>query len=450
MADLMDIRAALAALRTEPTVPPLEGEQLTDERPAEVELLSAGAIEPQPVRWLWPGWLARGKLHLLAGRPGQGKTQIALALAAIITRAGRWPDGSRCETAGSAVIWSGEDDPRDTLVPRLMAAGADLDRVLLVGPVTDDAGRRPFDPATDLPLLAAKLRLLKPSLLIVDPVVATMGAGADSHKNAEVRRALQPLVDLAAELDAALLGVTHLAKATAGRDPTERVTGSIAFAALARVVLMAAKREDPPPGEPARLLLRPKSNIGSDAGGVGYDIERIEVTSGIWTSRVRWGGVVEGSARELLAQAEAAPDDETGALADAASFLRSLLADGPMPQRQVMVEASGAGYSEATIRRAKRMLGVEAARSGFGRSGTWVWALPAAIDDRESPKMLKPKSLSTYGAADHLCAAPAAEAPQPPAAVAQVRDGAVNVIGDPPSPPVANHAPLVGGDLEVF
>jgi putative DNA primase/helicase len=370
---------------------------------AVVELVNAANIKPEPVAWLWPGWLAAGKLHLLAGSPGAGKTTLALSLAATTTIAGRWPDGTRCPQAGDVVVWSSEDDPADTLVPRLLAAGADLRRAHFVGNVKGTGGARPFDPARDVSLLLSALERIKPAMLIVDPVVSAVAA--DSHKNTEVRRALQPLVDLAARVGCALLGISHLSKGTAGRSPAERISGSIAFAALARVVLLAAKRETPAPGEAPRLLVRAKSNIGDDSGGIGYDLRQAEAAPGVFASRVLWCEAIEGNARELLAQAEAAPDagDPDGALGDAVAFLRSLLRDGPVPSKQVRADADGAGHSWATIRRAAAKLGVEARKQGgnFGGKQQWFWALPAE-DAHETQKMLTFKKLSTFSEVEHL------------------------------------------------
>jgi putative DNA primase/helicase len=372
---------------------------------ATVELVNAANVKPEPVSWLWDGWLARGKLHILAGRPGCGKTTLALALAATATVAGRWPDGTRCPHSGDVVIWSGEDDPADTLVPRLLASGADLRRAHFVGDVTGADGARPFDPARDMPRLMAELERIKPAMLIVDPIVSAVAA--DSHKNGEVRRALQPLVDLAARVGCALVGISHLSKGTTGRDPSERVTGSIAFSALARVVLLAAKRENPEPGEAPRLLVRSKSNIGDDSGGVGYDLEQVEAAPGVFASRVLWAGAIDGNARELLAQAEAAPDagEPDGALGDAVAFLRALLSDGPVPSKQVRADADGAGHSWATIRRAAARLGVEARKEGghFGQ-GTkqqWIWALPAE-DAHETLKVPTFQKVSTFSKVEHL------------------------------------------------
>ncbi len=113
-----------------------------------VSLLHAAGITPEAIAWLWPGWLAKGKVHIIGGAPGTGKTTIATSLAAVETKGGLWPDGTRA-TAGNVVIWSGEDDPADTLAPRLIASGADMTRIWFVGDTNDHGERRAFDPARD-------------------------------------------------------------------------------------------------------------------------------------------------------------------------------------------------------------------------------------------------------------------------------------------------------------
>jgi len=329
-----------------------------------VVLKPASTIECRPIRWLWPGWLARGKLHVLAGSPGTGKTTIALAMAATVTTGGRWPDG-KIAPRGRVLIWSGEDDAEDTLVPRLSAAGADLSRVLIVGDTLTDKEPRAFDPASDLPALEWQLREIDDvSLLIADPIVSAVGA-ADSHKNTEVRRALQPLVNLGARLDCAVVGISHFSKGTAGRDPTERVTGSVAFGALARVMMVTAKSE-----EHGRLLARSKSNIGPDGGGFAYELG-LAYQEGIEASRVRWGNALEGSARELLSNTESEVDNSAS---DAATFLAGLLAASSLPAKDVYREAQGAGFSRDQIKRANSRIGVQYLKSGM--TGSWVWCLP--------------------------------------------------------------------------
>jgi putative DNA primase/helicase len=341
-----------------------------------VKLIRGDSLKPEPIDWLWPGWLAAGKTHILAGVPGTGKTSIAMALAASITSGGRWPDGTRAPV-GNVAIWSGEDDPTDTLVPRLIASGADVSRVHFVGSVMGLDGKRPFDPARDVEVLRRELLGLGDvRLLIVDPIVSAITG--DSHKNAEVRRGLQPLVDLAASMRCALLGITHFSKGTAGRDPAERVTGSLAFGALARVVLVAAKRqEEGEDGRAMRLFCRAKSNIGPDDGGFEYDLRQSELKNhpGIYASHVLWGDAVEGTARELLATAEASDgDDEGGSLTDAKRFLAGLLEDGPVSTKTIQAEAKEACFSWRTVERAKSALGVKSGKSDFSKG--WRWLLP--------------------------------------------------------------------------
>jgi DNA polymerase III delta prime subunit len=320
---------------------------------------------------LWPDWLAAGKLHVLAGAPGTGKTTLALAIAAAISCGGRWPDRTPAER-GSVVIWSGEDDPADVLIPRLLAMGADTSRAHIVSGVTGPDGRAPYDPARDTELLAAALRGVPDvRLLVLDPIVSAVSG--DSHHNAETRRSLQPLVDLAAERRCALLGITHLSKGTAGRDPIERVTGSLAFAALARVVMLAAKQEAEGDRPARRVLMRAKSNIGLDSGGFAYDIrqEALADHPGIIASSVLWSGAVQGSARELMAEAELQPGDEHAQRRSVGDWLRELLEPGPQPVSAIHDAAKESGLAWRTVQRTMERLGVVSKRGGFGQKATW-------------------------------------------------------------------------------
>lgn len=357
-----------------------QAERKVNETPegAKVNLICGVDIRPEPIRWLWDEWLAAGKFHVLAGPPGTGKTTIASALAATLSCGGVWPDGTRA-TAGNVLIWSGEDDPKDTLVPRMMACDADMSRVHFVGGVNDGGDSLAFDPAEHLELLAlaaAKIGGIK--LLIVDPIVSAIAG--DSHKNAEVRRGLQPLVTLAERLDCAVLGISHFSKGTSGRDPVERVTGSIAFGALARLVFAAAKMPDNDQEGGGRIFVRSKSNIGPDDGGFRYDLAQIELDGypGVFASRLRWGSVVEGNAKELLGRAEAASKDEAQEdEADAPeidTWLKDFLSHGPKTAKEVFAAGRGEGYSKDQLKRAKARLGVESGKHEF--IGSWAWSMP--------------------------------------------------------------------------
>jgi len=339
-----------------------------------VQLTCAADIKPEPIRWLWPGWLARGKFHIFAGQAGTGKTTIAIAIAATISVGGRFPDGTRAPV-GNVLIWSGEDSAKDTLIPRLLAAGADMKRVHFIGDVQVGDKNRSFDPATDIKaMMDAATHIGEVSLLIVDPVVNAVAG--DSHKNGEVRRALQPLVDFGEKLNCAVLGISHFSKGTGGKDPMERVTGSLAFAALARIVLATAKINDG--GTTKRIFCRAKSNIGVDHGGFEYDLQRKEIEghTGIFSSYSVWGQAVEGSARELLAELESDNDDASGVgVEGVAAWLQTLLKDegGKLDRRDVMKAAYAMGYKERTVHRAREKLGIVLDQTGFGKDKRSIW-----------------------------------------------------------------------------
>jgi len=341
----------------------------SDENLPLVLILPATAFPPEDVRWLWPNWLARGKFHILAGVPGTGKTTLALTFAAIISRGGRWPDGPVAE-AGDVLIWSGEDDINDTLVPRLLVAGADLWRVHFVTDVRERGKPvRPFDPATDmLGLVETAKKLPNLRLIVLDPFVSAVTG--NSHNNTETRRGLQPVVDLAQQLDAALVGISHYAKGSAGRDPLERIAGSLAFGAVPRVALGAVESDDK--NEPNRLV-RVKNTNGPVGGGFAYKMFGASVPECDFAAqRIDWGEALEGSARDLMAVEQ--PDDTGDALEDAEAFLLDMLRDGPVATKEIRAAASAHGHKPRTVDRAKQTLNITATKAGFG--GGWAWKLP--------------------------------------------------------------------------
>lgn len=344
-----------------------------------VILTAASSIAPEAVKWLWPGYLAAGKFHILAGPPGVAKTTLAGAICSAFPVGGVLPDGSRAPL-GDFVVWTGEDDLADTLIPRLLVAGADLNRVHFVQGARDENGKlRPFDPSCDMPVLAEALRGRNVKILILDPVVSAVAG--DDHKNSGTRRALQPVVDLAAEVGCAVIGISHFSKGTQGRDVVERVTGSLAYGAIARIVLAVAKTtpEDAIDGFD-RMLVRAKSNIGPDGGGFRFRVEQVPVPghSGMFASAIHWGPAIEGHARDILAAVEVTGDpEEHSATAEAADWLRDLLDPGPLKAGDVQKQARAAGINEKPLRTARVRLGIKPCKRSF--SGGWWWALPGTL-----------------------------------------------------------------------
>jgi putative DNA primase/helicase len=181
------------------------------------------------------------------------------------------------------------------------------------------------------------------------------------------------VVDFAEANQCAVIGITHFAKGGAGKSPQERVIGSQAFGALARMVLVAAKEED----GSSRVLARAKSNIALDDGGVAYHLDLTTIDDGIEVTYAIWDGVIEGTAREILGDMEQDSNEDGSERKDAERFLRDLLQDTPLPVRQIKADADGAGYSWATIRRAQSAIGVEAVKDKGSMKGGWKWRLPS-------------------------------------------------------------------------
>lgn len=357
-----------------------------------VDLARADTIPPTNIRWIWRGYLAKAKLTVMAGPAGTGKTGLAMAIAAIVSAGsaqGRtFPDGSTVEQ-GNVVIWSGEDGVEDTLIPRLIANGADMPRVNILRGMRTAGRSRRFDFATDLPALDLALHDVGPvSLIIIDSVAqATTG---DTNSNRAVRRGLEALLELAVRHDCVLLGLTHVNKGSKNRDPVERVTGSLAFGAVPRVVLLTAKSkavdgDTPPPS----VLVRCKTNVGEDGGGFEYWTDSAQVYGQegevVDASRIRWGErPLEGSASDILRSIEAPGLDAKSSVVDRATeFLIRILRGGALPYPELMVLAKAENISEAAIKRA-RNAGQPAIHSekmqGAGPASPFLWSLEGYAD----------------------------------------------------------------------
>ena len=356
-----------------------------------VQLIRADCIKPEPIIWVWPHYFAECKLHIIAGAPGTGKTTLSLSLASIVSRGGLWPDGASC-SQNNVIIWSGEDGVADTLVPRLLAANADMTRIFFVEAVRENGKTRQFDPAKDMSSLESKIKEAGGAgLVIIDPIVSAVSG--DSHKNVETRRGLQPLVDLAASAKVAILGITHLSKGSKGVSPIERVTGSLAFGAVARAVYLTIAENKGTDSIDAALsqitadsarssvsaFVRAKSNIGPVGDGFEYQIENqfLEGHSNIETSRLKWGKAIRGDAQALIAKYEnennSDRDSNIGAVQQASQFLRDYLAKEASWCIEVQKAAKEIGISEAALNRAKSNIGIISKKQSDSK---WFWQLP--------------------------------------------------------------------------
>jgi hypothetical protein len=337
-------------------------------------------IELKPIRWLCPGRIARGKVNLFAGHPGFGKSQLIARISATVTRGDRWPCDQTQSAAGEVIILSAEDDPEDTVGPRLKAAGADLSRVHFVQSVLagyTGQGRlmhRLFCLEKDLEELAVTMDDIgNVALVSLDPISAYLGK-TDSHHNAEVRALLAPLSEMAGRHESAIIIVSHLTK-NAGAETLLRITGSLAFVAAARTAhLIAPDPED----KERRLFLPLKNNLARDIGGLAFRIEEARVEGArevVETSRVVWEpDPVTLSADEVMRDQE---PEQRSALREAVDWLQEVLSE-PIPADEVLRKARKAGIAEKTLRRAADKLGVVKKKSG---KGGWSWSLGMTDQD---------------------------------------------------------------------
>jgi putative DNA primase/helicase len=348
---------------------------------------SLADIEPTAIRWLWPGRIALGKITMLAGQPGLGKSFLTCDLAARVSAGLPWPDGGDPCPQGQVLILNGEDDPSDTIRPRLDAAHADVSKVHFIDGVdtTREGELDPFELARDTRLLRGHIEA-RPDvrLLVIDPVSAYIGQ-VDDHRNSEVRGLLRPLAELAHDEGVAIVLVTHLNKSVG--EAINRIIGSIAWAAAARAAWAVIRDPD---DDDRRLLLSLKNNIARESLGMAY---RIVGPPGDGMPAALSGvGRIEWESEPLSVRADdvlGAPRGEgvpnrAPARAEAANFLRELLKNSPVASEQIKIEAKAAGVAWAAVRRAKEDLRIVPRKSGFGENARWCWVLPDASSPRGS------------------------------------------------------------------
>ena len=338
---------------------------LTDDND-EIVFLKSSDIKSKPIDWLWNNKIAKGKVTMIAGDPGLGKSQITIFLAGVVSNGGIFPCGSKCKQ-GSVLFFSAEDDPEDTINPRLMAVGANLEKIRIFSIVNRKGKEKFFDLSKDMDLLEKALSKDKEiSFIIVDPITAFLG-DTDSHVNAEVRALLSQLSKLASKYSIAILVVTHLNKSTGG-NAMSKITGSLAFVAAARAAFMVIKDEN---DEERRLFLTVKNNIANDKGGFAFRVEGVEMEGEIKTSRVIWEKEpISMSVTEALrSQKENGDGVDKQTVAWLEEYLRKY-PDG-VPFDMLQKEALRQGISKSTLYRAEKNVFVDKIYQGKGKAKLW-------------------------------------------------------------------------------
>jgi len=334
-------------------------------------------VPPERVRWLWHGRVALGKVGLIDGDPGDGKSTLTIDLAARVSTGRAMPDGTPGLGYGAGVVLlSAEDGLADTIRPRLDAAGGDASCVVALECATDGERERGVT-LTDLPMIEAAIARVNARLVIVDPLMAYLGSETNSYRDQDVRGILAPLARLAERTGVAILVVRHFSKAVGGK-VIHKGGGSVGIVGAVRTAMMVARDPEDPEG-PRRILAQTKSNIAVFPPALAFHME--ETANGM--ARVAWEGATAHTAAELVA---VSPDgEERGALDEACEVLRQILVNGQIDVGTAMVEAKNAGISERTLKRAKKSLGVVSTRNGFGKGAVWFWELPPEGEHHRLP-----------------------------------------------------------------
>lgn len=323
-------------------------------------LKAIAEITREKVQWIWPGRLARGKLHLLVGDPGIGKSFVTLDMAARITTGRPWPDGAPAAPVGNVIVLSSEDDAADTIRPRFEDMGGEIYRLYV-------QQGNPLSLQDDLKELEALIRATECALIVVDPINSYMGK-IDSYKDADVRSILDPLARVAGETGAAVLAIMHMTKtpadpASAKRPDIYRILGSIGYVGAARMVMMVTAGE--PKG--TRLLGVIKTNLSTPAAVLAYRLDGPSSDHQV----VVWEGVRD----RVAADPQLEQDRQT---------LRGILAAGAVLAADGEKAAKAAGLTDRRLSEARKGV-VESYRIPGMADTVWGWRLLSSVQQPPPP-----------------------------------------------------------------
>jgi putative DNA primase/helicase len=335
-------------------------------------LVTLASVAPEPVTWLWAGYLPAGKLVIIDGDPGVGKSTVTLDVAARVTSGSPMPDGSRCERPGAVLLLSAEDGLSDTIRPRLEAAGGDASRVHALTEIRENDGSRPVEIPADVPTIRSIIERRGITLIVIDPLMAFLGGQVNSKTDHDIRRALHPLADVATATGATIIIVRHLNKSSGG-NALYRGGGSIGIIGAARAAFIVGKDPD---DENRRIMAGTKFNLGPEPPALAYSLVSAEEYG---CARVEWQGATEHRASDILRDENRDDPEEAR---DAAGWLREFLmaSGGEATPEDVVNAGRRAGFSPDALKRAKKRAGVRSEKLGL-KAG-WIWRIITESDDR--------------------------------------------------------------------
>lgn len=354
-------------------------------------------IVARPVRWLWRHRVALGKITGLAGRPKVGKGLLCSHLIARVTRGDL--DGD-LDCPRDVIIVTTEDEPGDTLKPRLLAAGADLSRVSFFEMGAPGAPI-PFRVPEHADELARRVAEKRAALVVIDPLIEFLDGKADTHKSQPVRQAIASLNQIARDGGCAIVAIIHLNKSSS-TDPLTRHEASAAFTQVMRGTMLLGRDPDDPAGEHGnqRVLAVTSANLAREAPSLLYRVEARSVNGDtgeqIETARIVHVGESDADGSDLLGSLDG---DARGEHDEAIEFLRCELVDGSQLAKKVQDAARDAGVGPGSLKRAKRALGVASKKQSMG--GGWAWELPEGSASKgtvAAPQGPSPSSPSAFQA----------------------------------------------------
>ena len=334
-----------------------------DSGDASLVVTTMQSVQPEEVNWLWVGRIPVGKLTVIGGDPGLGKSYMTLDIAATVSLGRRWPDGGEAPI-GNVLLISAEDGLADTIRPRLDLLEADVSKIHAIGTTLKQDGQDvSLSLADHIKQLEMAIIAYEAVLLILDPILAFTGKKADTYKSSDVRAVLAPLAAMAERTKCAILSVLHLNKRSSEGNSIYRLTASLDFTAAARSVFVVGKHPDNPEH---RVLAPVKSNLSAPPSALAFHFTE----DGHFT----WDGTVDVDANAILSVPSA--EDRT-IREEAKDFLRDVLCSDSPPAKDVIEGGRQCGINETTLRRAAKDIGVESTRvGGIGKKGSWIWFLP--------------------------------------------------------------------------
>ncbi len=304
-------------------------------------------VQTREIDWLWYPYIPCGKITLLQGDPGDGKSTFMLHLAAAVSTGGALPDGTKLEQASTVIYQCSEDNAADTIKPRLIRAGADCDKVAYI---VEESQSLTFDDKR----IEEAVTKTNARLVIFDPIQAYIPPDSDMVNAAKMRQMTRKLAELAERHSCAVVLIGHMNKTVGGKN-LYRGLGSIDLAAAARSVLMIRRdRENPD----IRYFFPVKSSLAYEGKAIRFIFDKDIGFHILGTCTIDEDGLLEADSGDTQNKSQKAE-----------RILKLILSGGSLPSRKILNDMKAAGISERTVRTVMKKLGIRAYR----KANVWYW-----------------------------------------------------------------------------